>query len=190
MARLLHASGEHVDLLILADPIPPTRYGGVVRAMLKVVCFFRAADSAGRRDQFEYLSDRMSAFYGVPLRRRPAAIFRFARRLIRRRLQRQPGFAHAAKHPQLLPTPLAQLFLQHIHAEYAYRHAPYEGRVDLIVTPAAEHRRKRPPALWAQVASHLVMHRADAGHSEIVFTHMPGILRDQLARVMHTGTPE
>jgi len=184
MARTLRAQGETVELLLLVDPVPPVRYGALIRLALHAASLAGGRGGAARRDRYGYLNDRIHPFLAQKLPDRLAATARYVGRLARRiaRRARLADATNVVPEPDA-PTRLRMMFRQHSHAEWAYRRAAYSGRVDIIVTAAAESRWGRPATDWERVAPHLQIHRTPAAHADVIFTAMPAILRDQLDRV-------
>ncbi len=187
MARRLRAAGEQVDLLLLVDAGAPHPFGRTLNLLTDAAGRLAAGDAHARIDRIAYLKARVALYAELPLRERIAMIARYPMRLIRRGIGRLTG--QRASAPEAEPddatagSPYRLALKHHGRAQDLYRHGRYDGRIDLLRSLNA--RRSAPAELagWRRVAPNVVMHEAPGAHTEVVFTHLPDLLRQQLGRV-------
>jgi len=187
MARQLRAVGDEVELLLLVDPGDPGVHGWLVHHLAQVASRLTTNGEGAQLSRLAYLKQRAGSILTLPLGRQLAIVATYPLRLARRYLGHStaepPGAEIEAESGMLAGSTNERTMKHHGRAQHAYRHHRYAARTDILMSVDGG----RPPgeqlAAWQRLAPASVLHRSSAGHSEVVFTHLPQLLRDQLDRV-------
>jgi amino acid adenylation domain-containing protein len=187
MARQLRTEGEEVELLLLVDPGDPGAHGWLAHHLAQVASRMTTYDDSAQLSRLAYLKQRTRSITAMPWSRRLATVAAYPVRLARRYFRRPAATLPTAGADAASGTPAsssnARTMEHHSRAQHAYRHHRYAARTDILVSAHDG----RPPgeqlAAWQRIAPASVLHQSSAGHSEVVFTHLPQLLRDQLDRV-------
>jgi len=183
MARQLEATGNTVDLVLIVDASAPGRFERVTQLLAHAASYFASRDAIGRLDREAYLTHRVGSLAGMPTIEHFVTIAKYPARVALRQWNRGLSAAHLAAGGGENESLYERTTKHHFRAQQLYHPGRYAGRVDLVRTPGP----RRSPAAqfvaWRRVAPHVVLHEVAAGHSDVVFKHLPDLLRQQLTRV-------